>query len=117
MLRGDEAALIARHEALTVDVEDAGELQARHIAIHRPRGVTREQIDLPGLQRIKPRRRIDGHEFDLVGIPEHGRRHGAAEIDIEADPAACIRLLGKPEQVRIDAAQQLAARAHVHHLS
>jgi len=62
------------------------------------------------LQRGEALLRRQRHVLDLLRIAEQRRRHGAADVDVEADPLALA--VGQHEACRTgaDAADQRAAR-------
>src|SRR5690606_8998878 len=56
--------------------------------------------------------RIERHDLDLVGVAEHGGRHGAAKIHVQAAPHALRVGRREPGKTRGGAAAQLAALLH-----
>ena len=77
-----------------------------------PGAIAGEDVDGLGLQRRKTGLATQGAEFDQIGITEHGRGNGAAEIDIKPGPAPFSVFLGKAWQRIGGTANQETALAH-----
>jgi hypothetical protein len=78
----------------------------------RPGAVARQHVDLACLQRGEALLRVERHVLDLVGVLEHGRGDGAAEVDVEAGPLALAVGRREARPGGVDAADHLAARLH-----
>src|SRR5690606_10113303 len=99
-------------KALTVVEVDTGMNGAeRRIALLRDRGVTREHVNFTGLQCSKALLRIERYRFEFCGIPKHGSRYRAAQVDIQTCPGTLAVWCGKPCEACGNAAVQLAAVA------
>jgi hypothetical protein len=100
-----------RQEALTVVVADPGEIDAlAGVAAEGPAGVARQQVHLAGLQGGEALVVGQGDEGDPLRTAQHRGGQGAAEVDVEAGPAAGPVLVGESGQPRIDAAAQDPSR-------
>ena len=102
---------LRHHEGLTVKE------QRRHvagvvanIAVHGPVGVTGHEVDIVGLEFREARTARQRPEFQRIGIAEHGRSHGAADVDVEAGPAPLAAQLGEPRQRVGRSTDQMAPR-------
>ncbi len=90
------------HEALAVIIGDAGEEQAlADFARKSPCRVVRQNIDFARLQRGETVLGGENDEFHLRRIIEDRRRNGAAEIDVEASPVACVIGQAESRETRI----------------
>jgi hypothetical protein len=77
------------HEALAVVVDDRGEVHAlAGIALQRPGGLARQDVDLARLQCREALRRRQRRDAHLHAVAEHGGRDRAAHVDVEAAPYA-----------------------------
>lgn len=103
----------ADHDPLAVVIGHGGEQDAvRGLAPHRPGRRVEEDVDLAGLKRRETSRSRERHDHDLLGIAEHGRGHGAADIDIKAAMAAGRVGHGEARRAHGGAAFQDAALSH-----
>ena len=72
--------------------------------------VVRERMSTsPDCSAVKRSLAVSGLKDDLRGVAEHGRRDGAAEIDVEAGPVALVVGEGEARRAGADAAVDHAA--------
>ena len=95
--RAFDALGYGHHERLAVVVEYRRELESEdYLAGQGPGGVAHQQVDLAFFQRRKACGGHERHECDLVRVPQHGRGHGTAEVDVEAQPGPAAFRSEKP---------------------
>ena len=105
--RARRAELRRQHEALAVEIVDAGEGEpVAQVARHGPGRVARQQVDLFRLQRGEAVVRGKRAVVDLARVAEHGGGHRLAEIDVEAVPGAGFVLFREAGQALADAADE-----------
>ncbi|MNT54646.1 hypothetical protein D3C72_1918220 [compost metagenome] len=109
--RGAFDAQLARHqEALAVIEDDAGghDPQAR-VAAGRDGRVAVQDVDLAGLQRGKALLRTERYEARLLGVAQYGGGQRAAQVRVQAGPAALLVGDRQARRTLADAAHQFAA--------
>ena len=73
-----------------------------------------KQVDFAGLQSAGKRVHTGGRrELNFFGVAEDGRSHGAAEVDVEAVPAASVIGEGEAGKTGGHAALQMPFGLHV----
>ena len=93
------------HEALAVIIGDAGEVEAeRGVAVDRPGGVARQDVDFARLQRGEAVLGGERRELHLGAVAEDRGGDRAAEIDVEAGPFALVVRRGEAGEAGVDAA-------------
>ena len=105
---GLHAQVLTHHEALTVVVIHAGELEAQlDVAVEGPGRGPGQHVDLARLELRKAGLGGAGDELDRLGIAEDTGGYGAADVDIEAVPLPLVVRALEPGQTGADAAQQV----------
>ena len=86
--------------------------QVRHVAVHGPGRVVRQDVELSGLQGGKALGEGHRHEAHLVRIVEDRHRHGAAIVDVDPGPVAACVGIGEAGLALADAAADETVLAH-----
>ena len=113
-LRRGHAELLGDHEALTVVVVDADEIELQvDVAAEGPGGVPGQHVDLARGERGEAGLAGGRDEFDCRRVAENGGGDGAADGDVEALPVAVGVGRGKADQTGGHATVQRATRLDV----
>jgi hypothetical protein len=101
--------LPAAHEALAVIQLDAGEIdRVAGIAGQGPGRLGEQHVELARDQRVDRLGEAQRDELGRVGVAQERRREGAAQIDLEPDPAAIGSAGRKPGPLDHAAADRAA---------
>ena len=94
-----DAQLLRHHEALAVVEHDAGRDDAQAgVAARGDGGVAVQHVDLAALQRGKALLRTERHEAGLGRVAQHGGGQRAAQVGVQAGPAACASAMDRPAE-------------------
>ena len=110
---GDGAQRLRHHEGLAIEERRGHVVGAVHrVAAHRPGCVAGDQVYRPGLQLGEAAIAGKRNELHLARVAEDGHRHRAAEIYVEARPAALRTRLREAGERVAGGADQMPAFAN-----